>query len=34
VGATLVLHQSVNFHHYVVDAVIWKQGAAPARAAA
>lgn len=25
VGAALVLHQSVNFHHYIVDAVIWRR---------
>ncbi len=24
VAATLILYQSVNFHHYVVDSVIWK----------
>ena len=33
VSATLVLYQIVNFHHYIVDAVIWKvrrPAAAPA----
>ena len=24
VSATLVLYQIVNFHHYIVDALIWK----------
>ena len=23
-SATIVLYQIVNFHHYVVDAIIWK----------
>jgi hypothetical protein len=30
-SATVVLYQIVNFHHYVVDAVIWKLRAAPMR---
>ncbi|MDP2308894.1 MAG: hypothetical protein Q8P18_22925 [Pseudomonadota bacterium] len=24
IGAGLVLHQALNFHHYIVDAVIWR----------
>ena len=24
VSATIVLYQIVNFHHYIVDALIWK----------
>ena len=27
----LVTHQTVNFHHYIVDAVIWRSRRAPAR---
>ena len=23
-SATIVLYQIVNFHHYIVDALIWK----------
>jgi hypothetical protein len=30
-SATIVLYQIVNFHHYVVDALIWKRRKAPAR---
>lgn len=30
-SATIVLYQIVNFHHYVVDALIWKRPRAPAR---
>ncbi|MES2643676.1 MAG: hypothetical protein V4850_29590 [Myxococcota bacterium] len=26
IAAALVLHQSVNFHHYLIDAVIWRRG--------
>lgn len=25
-GALLVIHQSINLHHYIVDAVIWRGG--------
>lgn len=25
IGAGLVMHQSLNFHHYIVDAVIWRR---------
>ena len=28
-SATIVLYQIVNFHHYVVDAIIWKRRKAP-----
>ena len=24
VSATIVLYQIINFHHYIVDALIWK----------
>ena len=24
ISATIVLYQIVNFHHYIVDALIWK----------
>ena len=35
VSATLVLYQIVNFHHYIVDALIWKtRKPAPAPVAA
>ena len=35
VSATIVLYQIVNFHHYIVDALIWKtRKPAPARAPA
>jgi hypothetical protein len=30
----LVTHQTVNFHHYIVDALIWRSRRAPARSAA
>lgn len=30
-SATIVLYQIVNFHHYVVDALIWKGRQAPVR---
>jgi hypothetical protein len=30
-SATIVLYQIVNFHHYVVDAMIWKLRKAPIR---
>lgn len=30
-SATIVLYQIVNFHHYVVDAMIWKGRKAPVR---
>ena len=34
VSATLVLYQIVNFHHYIVDALIWKtRRPAPTRVA-
>ena len=29
-SGTIVLYQIVNFHHYIVDAVIWKSRRAPA----
>ena len=28
-SATIVLYQIVNFHHYVVDAIIWKRRRSP-----
>ena len=35
VSATLALYRIVNFHHYIVDALIWKtRKPAPARAPA
>ena len=30
-SATIVLYQIVNFHHYIVDAMIWKVRKAPIR---
>ena len=30
-AGTVVLYQIVNFHHYVVDSLIWKQRTAPIR---
>ena len=33
-SATIVLYQIVNFHHYIVDALIWKRRPPPARAPA
>src|SRR4029079_1850003 len=32
-SATIVLYQIVNFHHYLVDAMIWKLRKAPIRRA-
>ena len=31
VSATIVMYQVVNFHHYIVDALIWKVRSAPVR---
>ena len=30
-SATIVLYQIINFHHYIVDATIWKVRKAPMR---
>jgi hypothetical protein len=32
-GITLIFYQAVNFHHYVVDSIIWKLRKAPLQAA-
>jgi hypothetical protein len=31
-GVTLIFYQAVNFHHYVVDSIIWKLRKAPLQA--